>query len=384
MADLSQLDLFGQPSAVPLPGPPANQIDAAPILDQQPPVALVPSVDLDAPFGRDLFGQPVRVGNDGALNERFILPPFSVLDARQGYWQDRKRAWFSLGFDPLAGLPTDSPPFTGIEKIETWRGACATFKDAQGRGIHASVFDPVLAEFIYRWFCPSGGAVLDPFAGECTKGIVAACCGVRYTGLELRADQVAANAGQASKLGLNPVWLVGDAVQLDQLLPKDQMFDLIFTSPPYYDLEGYGGGDQDASGFDSYDHFIKSLALVYTYAVSRLRPNRFVVVKVGEIRDDVGFYCHFVPDTIGIMRDLGLGYYNEAILITPVGTMPVRADVQFSKYLKLVKGHQNILFFYKGADPRQIAKDYPQGGQYQIFEISAQADPSTGDQAVLP
>src|SRR6185312_14739715 len=27
------------------------------------------------------------------LADRFIVPPFSVLDARQGYWQARKRAW---------------------------------------------------------------------------------------------------------------------------------------------------------------------------------------------------------------------------------------------------------------------------------------------------
>jgi hypothetical protein len=33
----------------------------------------------------------------GTLAERFGVPPFSVLDARQGYWQDRKRAWVGLG-----------------------------------------------------------------------------------------------------------------------------------------------------------------------------------------------------------------------------------------------------------------------------------------------
>jgi len=33
----------------------------------------------------------------GALAERFGIPPFSVLDARQGYWQQRKRAWLALG-----------------------------------------------------------------------------------------------------------------------------------------------------------------------------------------------------------------------------------------------------------------------------------------------
>jgi hypothetical protein len=37
------------------------------------------------------------------LAERFGVPPFSVLDARQGYWQDRKRAWLSLGIQSEVG-----------------------------------------------------------------------------------------------------------------------------------------------------------------------------------------------------------------------------------------------------------------------------------------
>jgi len=37
------------------------------------------------------------------LADRFLVPPFSVLDARQGYWQDRKRAWLSLGIQSEIG-----------------------------------------------------------------------------------------------------------------------------------------------------------------------------------------------------------------------------------------------------------------------------------------
>jgi len=38
-----------------------------------------------------------------SLSERFIVPPFSVLDARQGYWQERKRAWLALGIQSELG-----------------------------------------------------------------------------------------------------------------------------------------------------------------------------------------------------------------------------------------------------------------------------------------
>lgn len=38
-----------------------------------------------------------------SLAERFGVPPFSVLDARQGYCQDRKRAWLALGIQSELG-----------------------------------------------------------------------------------------------------------------------------------------------------------------------------------------------------------------------------------------------------------------------------------------
>lgn len=38
-----------------------------------------------------------------SLQEQFLIPPFSVLDARQGYWQERKRAWLALGIQSELG-----------------------------------------------------------------------------------------------------------------------------------------------------------------------------------------------------------------------------------------------------------------------------------------
>lgn len=42
-------------------------------------------------------------GDPKTLTERFGVPPFSVLDARQGYWQQRKRAWLALGIQSELG-----------------------------------------------------------------------------------------------------------------------------------------------------------------------------------------------------------------------------------------------------------------------------------------
>lgn len=39
----------------------------------------------------------------GSMSEKFLVPPFSVLDARQGYWQERKRQWLALGIQSELG-----------------------------------------------------------------------------------------------------------------------------------------------------------------------------------------------------------------------------------------------------------------------------------------
>ena len=54
---------------------------------------------------KGIVGEPPTVAGTGAgsLAERFGVPPFSVLDARQGYWQERKRAWLSLGIQSEIG-----------------------------------------------------------------------------------------------------------------------------------------------------------------------------------------------------------------------------------------------------------------------------------------
>ena len=80
-----------------------------------------------------------------------------------------------------------------------------------------SIFDPVLCELAYRWFCPPGGLVLDPFAGGSVRGIVASKCGRRYIGIDLSERQVAANRAQAEAIcggGEMPEWIVGDAADL--------------------------------------------------------------------------------------------------------------------------------------------------------------------------
>lgn len=126
------------------------------------------------------------LGARRTLAERFGVPPFSVLDARQGYWQARKRAWLSIGIRSEVGreddLAFDLPEWAIVNETNT------------------SVFDPVLTELLVRWFAPVGGRIIDPFAGGSVRGVVSAWLGRTYVGVDLRKEQVEANRDQAARL----------------------------------------------------------------------------------------------------------------------------------------------------------------------------------------
>jgi hypothetical protein len=46
----------------------------------------------------------------GSLAERFMIPPFSVLNARGGWWQERKAAWLALGIQSELGRGENTAP----------------------------------------------------------------------------------------------------------------------------------------------------------------------------------------------------------------------------------------------------------------------------------
>lgn len=212
-----------------------------------------------------------------------------------------------------------------------------------------SIFDPVLCELAYTWFSPPGGAVLDPFAGGSVRGIVAAWLGRKYTGLDLRAEQIAANIEQGKTIVPDnmPTWICGDSATD---LP-DGEFDLIFSCPPYADLEVYSDNPQDISTMD-YPAFLTVYRSIIAQSIDRLKQDRFACFVVGDVRDKKGLYRNFVSDTISAFQDAGAMLYNEAILVTVAGSLPIRAGKQFESGRKLGKTHQNVLVFVKGDGKR--------------------------------
>ena len=276
----------------------------------------------------------------GNLSDTFLIPPFSVLNAREGWWQNRKRNWLNLGIKSDEGR--DNNLLQSLNKLAK--------NSDQGEQKNNSIFDPVLCELSYIWFSPIGGLVLDPFAGGSVRGIVASKLGRQYIGHELRQEQVSANRQQASEICVDdetpPAWICGDSRIIDSTC-KDVQADFLFSCPPYADLEVYSDDPKDLSTL-GYEEFKSAYFEIIKKSCALLKKDRFACFVVGEVRDKKGNYYNFVGDTIQAFKEAGLNYYNEAILVTMIGAKAMTAAAGMSASRKLGKTHQNILIFVKG------------------------------------
>lgn len=240
----------------------------------------------------------------------------------------------------------------GDRDAEALDPVSAAILDVAGGG--TSIFDPVLCEIAYRWFCPPAGLVLDPFAGGSVRGIIASRLGRGYLGIELRAEQVTANEAQLDLAG-DPVprWVCGDSRDLNRLA-GDVDADLVFSCPPYWNLERYSDDPADLSTM-GVEVFFEAYATIIAASIAQLREDRFAVWVVGDVRDEDGCFVNLPGRTVEAFEDAGARFYNDAILVTAVGSLPVRAGRQFVASRKLGRTHQNVMVFVKG-DPKRATE----------------------------
>jgi len=280
--------------------------------------------------------------------------PFSVLDAKQGVWQRRKKEWHDL-FDSSLGRDEDLLG-AGLRHL----------LPASSKLNGTSVFDPVLMENVVSWWVPRPRkvrhrpvVVIDPFAGGVVRGFVAAAKGVQYIGVDVSARQVEANRKQVPQGQWDfrhpPIWVVGDSEQIATLVPKElhrlglePLADAIVSCPPYFNLEEYKAGPKDLSGLPSYATFLVKYKRIVANAVSLLRPKALSTFVVGNFRGKGGALELFHSDTISAFKEAGCSLYNDAVLTTSTGTAALRATRTMGSGAKLVPTHQNVVVFVKG------------------------------------
>lgn len=277
---------------------------------------------------------------DRKLTDIFIVPPISVLDVKQKYWKKRRSEWLELGIQSELGRDENLLKLSEL---------------MQRKQKSTSIFDPVLCEIMYHWFTKEGDSIIDPFAGGSVRGIVASHMQRKYTGIDIRQEQIDHNISQANELCSNsiPTWIKASGATAE----LSNSFDFLFTCPPYYNLEKYSDDKFDLSNM-SPENFEIIYESILHYHLSLLENNRFAAIVVGDVRDKDGNYYKFPAKTVDIFERAGLKYYNDLILLQEPATAAMRSFNYMNSTRKIAKAHQNVLVFVKG-DPVKATQRLP-------------------------
>ena len=292
--------------------------------------------DFGFDFDLDAESSPYDIPNSekGSLRDIFLVPPFSVFDTKQGYWQERKRAWRDIILDDGSS-----------------RGDAELISNTMSKGFaDVSLLDPVLSEIIVKYFMPDekhGVNCFDVFAGDTVFGYVASKLKKKFTGIELREEQAEFNNSRIREIDTESIYICDDGRNVRKHI-QDNSQDLFFSCPPYFDLEVYSDNESDASNQKTFEDFYKILDSAFSEAIHCLKNDRFAVIVVGDVRSKKdGHYYDFMGKVKETFLREGMLLYNEAILLDSIGTAAIRAS-RCMHTRKLVKVHQNVLIFYKG------------------------------------
>lgn len=294
----------------------------------------------------DLFGNEIKVNQ--TLADKYLMCPTSVLNTRDPKWQQLKKKWNRLGIKSEIGRvdikKNNANDFSRMKKYSGNKNGVTSYIAFNEDNSTTSIFDPVICEIIYKWFAKYN--ILDPFAGGSVRGIVANKLGFKYTGIELRKEQVDSNREQALNIlekTNQPKWYIGDSeIILDELI---QEYDLLFSCPPYMGLEVYSDLEEDLSNMDDKNFILKYEAIIKK-SCDKLINGGYAVFVVGDLRDNKGYYKDFTGITKQAFLKCGVKLYNELILVTPVGSKAMTLENGFKKG-KLAKVHQNVYIFKK-------------------------------------
>ena len=126
-------------------------------------------------------------------------------------------------------------------------------------------------------------------------------------------------------------------------LPKNMLFDAIFTSPPYYMLRKYGDSKDELGWEETPDLYVERLANILMKGYDRLKDTGSMFINIGETYDDIR--C------LAVIERLTLELINREARFIDKMIWEKRANKPMSNTNKRLKNtYEVVLHFAKSKD----------------------------------
>jgi len=246
--------------------------------------------------------------------------------------------------------------------ISVWDDIRKTTEESQLN--HPAMFPSMLVQRLIQMLTLERHKVtLDPFVGSGSTAIGAMREGKQAIGLDTSAQYIELARRRCQDLRTlwdrhnpcpEPLLIVSDARALLSHV-KPRTVDLCITSPPYWNILGqkrtadyrtvrdYGNLSNDLSIIPDYRCFLNELKKVFQQVFVAMRPNRYCVVVVMDLRKGKQFYP-FHSDLAGMMGEIGF-LYDDLIVWNRKSEYNNLRPLGYPAVFRVNKVHEFILLF---------------------------------------
>lgn len=215
-----------------------------------------------------------------------------------------------------------------------------------------SQFPLELAKRIVGFWSNRGDKVFDPFSGMGERMQITAYMGRDYYGYDiskkfhLQKEQLR-NAESSFKFDGERNLYLRDSRMVEF---PDNYFDLVMTSPPYYDVEvkAYGDEPEQLGYAGGYDSFLNEYEKCIKESIRVLKNGKYIAWIVGDFRKN-GRLFSYHSDTISLFEKNGAVLHD--LIIYEVGTLAAAFLKPLIEQKRMGKTHEYILIFKKHSEP---------------------------------
>lgn len=238
---------------------------------------------------------------------------------------------------------------------------------------HPAMFPSMLAKrFIETFTNKSQNVVLDPFLGSGSTLVAARQCGKMGIGVELSAEfaKLAKNRMERDLLAsanAPPHRIhVADSQSLSHFIEANGV-DITVTSPPYWDIlnqqrtvdgkdiRHYGNLPGDLGVIHDYRCFIDSLQRVFEQVHLVMKPERYCIVVVMDLRKKDKFFA-FHSDVAEMMQRVGF-MYDDLIIWNRQSEYNNLRPLGYPSVFRVNKVHEFCLIFKTKGRNEKAARD---------------------------
>ncbi len=217
---------------------------------------------------------------------------------------------------------------------------------ANNDGYFAS-FHPEVPRRLIKYFTFRGDVILDPFMGGGTTLAVARELSRNSFGVECsqRAINFAERRLKTRQLSNVTTKIVkGDSRKLPF---EDEFFDLIVTSPPYFDIVHYSDGMEQIGNFHSYTEFLNETMKVFKECHRVLKPGKYLCVVTSDVRKAKTYFPIHI-DYVNKLTEIGFRLHQILInVFRTSGASKREACMGYPSNFHPWMIHEYILIFKK-------------------------------------